>query len=177
MHSLTEKYPNLRFFTFLILAAFVILAIPFVTRAQSDGQVTFKNFNAASTKVVGSRSVYGSALAYLDPDTSGSLDTGFVDTAGCQSGCLAAMVEVESATTTASCTTYGGHLKNDGSTIISAAIGSAVTVSASSTSWANSVCPGAAGSGAALQFPLPKYVRVYCAAQTGVNLRGFLACH
>lgn len=176
MHS-TLKFPNLRFFTILGLAFAFILSVPLCARAQSDGQVTFSNRNAASSKVVGSRSVYGSQLAFVDPAVSGSLDTGFVDTAGCQSGCLAAMVEVESATTTASCSTYGGYLKNDGSTIVSALIGSAVTVSASSTSWANSVCPGAATSGAAIQAPLPKYVRIYCAAQTGVNLRGFMACH
>lgn len=169
------RHPNFRFFAVLFAAAALILAVPFLTRAD-EGWATYKNYNAASQSVLGARAATGAQLGYWDPAVSGSLDTGYVDTSGCSAGCLAVMVEAENATTAASCQTYGAYDRGGG-TIVSAAMGSAVSITAESASWGNSVCPGAAGSGGGLQFPLPKYVRVYCAAATGVNVRGFMSCH
>jgi hypothetical protein len=164
---------NRRFFAALFVFAAFVLTIPFITRA---GDTTpYKSFSRSSVSSTSARSVYGAQIGYWDPGASGSIDTGYVDTSGCQSACLAAMVEVESATTALSCTTYGGYLQ--AGAIVGAAMGSAVSVSASSTSWGNSVCAGAAGTGAGLQFPLPQYVRVYCASVAGVNARAFMSCH
>jgi hypothetical protein len=167
---------NRRFFVALFAFAAVV-ATPFLTRAQEAASAPFKNYSRAGATALGSRPTSGAQLGFWDPAVSGSIDTGYIDTAACRAGCMAAMIEVETATTALSCTTYGAYDKGSYGTLVSAPIGSAVSVSASSQSWANSVCPGAATSGGGLQFPLPKYVRIYCAAVAGVNARAFMSCH
>jgi hypothetical protein len=185
MNRLTAKHPNLVFLTCLFILSLFVMSIPALTRA--DETAPYKNYSSASAVGSGARSVFGAQLGSWDPAVSVSLDTGFVDTAGCQAACLATIIEVETATTVSgTCTVYGGANYVNGVTTDDWSVTIGTTqVAASSKSLAASVCAGvspatsgtSAGVGYGFSAPLPKHVRVTCANVAGVNYRATMQCH
>lgn len=166
-----------------LFAALVAVTTLALSAAYADSAIYRNN----TTSGRGSRDVNGAHLGSWDPAVSVSVDSGYIDTAGCSAGCLAAYVEVETATTAATCVMHAIANGDNGVTTDDWDITLlSTTVAASSGTWALSVCPGVtmsppAGWGAAGSYgmarPLPKHVRLTCAQVAGVNMRAYMQCH